>query len=301
MDDGFDPAGIAAFAAAVCGVAALACTRSDQWGIRRLTLGAGAASGAIAGLLLSPSVWWWSGILWGLHQMYLGWSYVARRRRITHERAEYLESSAAVLAYIALADGSVDPREAEIIRATYARAGFSADDLREVDRVVRECQHRFFADGSDPERLFVLLRQACTVVVQHSNAQTRLSFLRAAILIAMSDGFLGSAEERLLRAIANWLGIEQTEYDHLWQGVNDREAAATVPPDLATHYASILGVPVTASPQDLKRAYREKAKQYHPDVVAHKSPVFAHEAEERFKELSRAYQFLRGDAMIESA
>jgi DnaJ like chaperone protein len=297
MDGGLDPAGVAVFVAAVCGVAALACARPDQWGIRRLALGAGATSAAIAGLLLSPSVWWWSGVLWGLHQMYLGWSYVSRRRRISHERAEYLDSSASVLAYIALADGRVDPRETDIIRETYARAGFSADDVREVVRVVQECQRRFFADGSDPERLFVLLRQSCTVIVRHSNAQTRLSFLRAAILIAMSDGFLSSNEQRVLEAAANWLGIEKTDYDRLWQGVDDREAAATVPPDLATHYASILGVPVTASPQELKRAYREKAKQYHPDIVAHKGPVFAREAEERFKELSRAYEFLRGDAM----
>lgn len=320
MDDGLDPAGVAVFIAVICGITALSSGRPEHWGLRRLALGACISSAAIAALLLWPSAWWFGAILWGLHRMYLGWSYISRRRRTTHERIEYLESSASVLAFIALADGVIDPREAAVIRETYARAGFSPQDLREVERVVQECQRRFFADGSDPERLFVLLRNACAVVVQHSNEQTRFSFLRAAIIIAASDGFVSSGEERALRASANWLGISKADYDRLWRGVIDREpddaearetaqesapddseetgyAEPVVPPDLATYYASILGVPLTASSQEVKRAYREKAKQYHPDVVAHKGPIFAREAEDKFKELSRAYEFFRGSAV----
>jgi DnaJ-domain-containing protein 1 len=320
MDEGLDPAGVAVFIAVICAITALACGRPEQWGFRRLAMGSGVSSAAVAALLLAPSFWWFSAIFWGLYQIYLGWCYIARRRRTTHERVEYIESSAAVLAYVALADGSVDPREAGIIRETYARAGFSSHDLREVDRVVQQCQRQFFLDGTDPERLFVLLRNACAVILKHSNEQTRFSFLRAAIIIAASDGFVSSIEERTLRASANWLGIAKSDYDRLWRNVlgaepyDDDEAADTrgsedtdsdssgyeepiVPPDLATYYASILGIPLTASPQEVKRAYREKAKQYHPDVVAHKGPIFAGEAEERFKELSKAYAFFRGSAM----
>lgn len=32
------------------------------------------------------------------------------------------------------------------------------------------------------------------------------------------------------------------------------------------NYYSILGVPPTANQQDIRKAYREKAKLYHPDV-----------------------------------
>ena len=56
----------------------------------------------------------------------------------------------------------------------------------------------------------------------------------------------------------------------------------------------MLGVAVTASPRELKRAYREKAKRYHPDVVMHEGVASAKDAEERFKELSEAYSFFRG-------
>lgn len=317
MDSGSDPASVAVVFAVILGITALACERPEQWGLRRLAMGACAGMSAIAAILLSPSLWWWGGLLWGLHQMYLGWSFVSRRRRSTHERVEYLQASVSVLAYIALADGEIKPRESTIIREAYARGGFSAEDLREVGRIVGECERRFFADGSDPDRLFKLLQSACAVVLQHSNERTRITFFRTAVLISASDGFVSSGEDRALKAAEGWLGISDTDAERAWRGVGDHEpddgeAGASaqesaqddseeeayeepvVPPDLATYYASILGISVTASPQEVKRAYREKAKHYHPDVVAHKGPIFAREAEERFKEVSRAYGFFRG-------
>lgn len=54
-------------------------------------------------------------------------------------------------------------------------------------------------------------------------------------------------------------------------------------------YYEILGVPRTASPDDLKAAFRRLARQYHPDV--NKSP----DAEEKFKELNEAYAVLSDD------
>src|SRR5262244_479476 len=52
-------------------------------------------------------------------------------------------------------------------------------------------------------------------------------------------------------------------------------------------YYEILGVPRTATDNDIKRAYRKLARRYHPDVnPGDKS------AEEKFKELNEAYEVL---------
>ncbi|MGC9003921.1 MAG: molecular chaperone DnaJ [bacterium] len=51
-------------------------------------------------------------------------------------------------------------------------------------------------------------------------------------------------------------------------------------------YYQILGVPRDASDEEIKRAYRRLARQYHPDVNPSK------EAEEKFKEINEAYQVL---------
>ncbi|EEB97194.1 hypothetical protein MPER_03537 [Moniliophthora perniciosa FA553] len=53
-----------------------------------------------------------------------------------------------------------------------------------------------------------------------------------------------------------------------------------------TEYYDLLGVPVDADDNTLKKAYRKQAMLYHPD----KNP--SADAEEKFKEISKAYQVL---------
>ncbi|KAF9458099.1 X-domain of DnaJ-containing-domain-containing protein [Collybia nuda] len=61
---------------------------------------------------------------------------------------------------------------------------------------------------------------------------------------------------------------------------------------LETGYYDILGVPVTATTDDIKKAYRRLAIKHHPD----KNPDDPH-AEERFKDIAIAYQTLSDDAL----
>lgn len=51
-------------------------------------------------------------------------------------------------------------------------------------------------------------------------------------------------------------------------------------------YYAVLGVPLNASAEDIKKSYRKLAIRFHPDK--NKNP----EAEEKFKEISEAYKIL---------
>ncbi len=59
--------------------------------------------------------------------------------------------------------------------------------------------------------------------------------------------------------------------------------------DSKRDYYDVLGVTRAATPEELKKAYRTLARQYHPDVS--KDP----QASERFKEISEAYEVLSDD------
>ena len=52
-------------------------------------------------------------------------------------------------------------------------------------------------------------------------------------------------------------------------------------------YYQVMGVPRTASQDEIKRAYRKLARKYHPDVSKEK------DAEEKFKELQEAHEVLK--------
>ena len=52
-------------------------------------------------------------------------------------------------------------------------------------------------------------------------------------------------------------------------------------------YYQIMGVPRTATAEEIKRAYRKLARRYHPDVSKESS------AEDKFKELGEAYEVLK--------
>src|SRR5580700_5993947 len=52
-------------------------------------------------------------------------------------------------------------------------------------------------------------------------------------------------------------------------------------------YYKILGIPRNASQEDIKKAFRKMARQYHPDVAKDKKG-----GEEKFKEINEAYEVL---------
>jgi DnaJ like chaperone protein len=57
----------------------------------------------------------------------------------------------------------------------------------------------------------------------------------------------------------------------------------------------VLGVSRSATHEEIEKAYRALAKQYHPDLVNHLGPEFKDLAHEKMVEIQRAYDELRKD------
>lgn len=61
------------------------------------------------------------------------------------------------------------------------------------------------------------------------------------------------------------------------------------------NYYEILGIAQTATESEIKKAYRQLAKKYHPDANAGSK-----ESEERFKEVAEAYKVLQDPSSREA-
>ena len=55
----------------------------------------------------------------------------------------------------------------------------------------------------------------------------------------------------------------------------------------------VLGVEPGANQEEIRRAYRRLANQYHPDKVAHLGADLRHLAEQKFKAIQAAYEMLK--------
>jgi len=57
----------------------------------------------------------------------------------------------------------------------------------------------------------------------------------------------------------------------------------------------ILGIDVTATNEQIKKAYRNLAVKYHPDKYATQSPQVQHDAEAKFIEIQNAYETIKAE------
>lgn len=60
-----------------------------------------------------------------------------------------------------------------------------------------------------------------------------------------------------------------------------------------SRYYSVLGIEQNATQEEIKKAYRNKAREYHPDKHAQSSEMEKKEAEKKFKEVNEAYEKLK--------
>ena len=83
---------------------------------------------------------------------------------------------------------------------------------------------------------------------------------------------------------------------HLLQAMEQRQRnqqSATTVLKPQPDYHAVLGVPMTASKEEITTAYRKLAKQYHPDTVENLGSEVRNEAERRMTIINEAYNELK--------
>lgn len=160
-------------------------------------------------------------------------------------------------------------------------------------RVVKKFFKSVFNDDSqkiDSIKEFLkqsLKRKVClSDVVAHLNnclrKEVRENILFNCILICISDGQLKNDENNLISQIGQALELSISEIEALKSSISNS----------FNELFSMLGVNPGASLNDIKKAFKEKAKTMHPDKLAGMDPEIQKFATVKFQKLQEAYEIL---------
>ncbi|WP_108867891.1 TerB family tellurite resistance protein [Aquimarina aquimarini] len=128
----------------------------------------------------------------------------------------------------------------------------------------------------------------CAYINQHTRYPSRLQILHFLFGIANADGSVSSSEANEIQKIAGFLRIN----------FKDFESIKAMFFRTGDHAYKILEIDKNATDAEVKKAFRSMAKKYHPDKVQHMDEIHIKGAEEKFKEVQKAYDQIKKERGI---
>ena len=177
----------------------------------------------------------------------------------------------ALSALIIKADGKIEQRELDFVRSFF----IGQYGKERADSIFRNFNTQIKKEAQR-------LDQLTQVFVQQTAYETRLQILHFLFGIANADGHVSNVELEKLSQIASGMRLRLPDFESI-------KAMFVKNTDNAY---KILEIESNASQDDIKKAYRRMAKKYHPDKLRGQDPAMIKGAEEKFREVQKAYETL---------
>ena len=129
------------------------------------------------------------------------------------------------------------------------------------------------------------IQKLAKIFVESSPYETRLQVLYFLFGVAKADGNVSQSELSKIDQIATALGIRISDFESI---------KAMFFEDSDSAY-KILEISPNVSDSEVKKAYREMAKKYHPDKLRSKDPALIRGAQEKFQEVQKAYETIQNE------
>ena len=175
----------------------------------------------------------------------------------------------ALSALIIKADGKIERKELEFVRSFFIGqyGKVKADSIFKTfnTQIKNETQH---------------LDQLTRVFVQQTPYETRLQILHFLFGIANADGRVSEIELTKLSEVASGMRLRLPDFESI-------KAMFIKNTDNAY---KILEISPNADVDQIKTAYRKMVKKYHPDKLRGQDPAMIKGAEEKFREVQKAYE-----------
>lgn len=170
------------------------------------------------------------------------------------------------------ADGSVSQTEMDYVRQ-YFVATYGKDRANAIFRTFNEVV----------KKREISAEKICTYLNQRTRYEVRLQLLHFLFGIAQADGSISVAEINKIWEIAGYLRVSRIDF----------ESIKAMFIKSADNSYKILEIEKSATDEEIKKAYRTMAKKYHPDRVNTENEAIKKGAEEKFKEVQRAYETIQ--------
>lgn len=176
-----------------------------------------------------------------------------------------------VMTRIAMVKGVLLPAEVETIYRFFVRnLNYREVDFEGINRVIRETYEK------NPD-----LAPVVDQFKSSADSRYRSLLLTLAYQVAMVENQLTPETQKEINELARLLGLSYEVHN----GIREKFSLG----NLVTPYG-VLNVPVSAPDEDIKKAYRRLAAQYHPDRVAHLGGEHVEQAHIKFLQLQDAYR-----------
>lgn len=181
------------------------------------------------------------------------------------------------------ADGDVHPDEVKTVRKFFIKTFGQTKS----DKLFKELKN----SPPIPNDLNSIL----SVIKERLNPNQTYSVILLLFEIAAADGQLFHSEEKFIYDVGFNFGFKKTRLDQIkgqYFHSSDSKQESNTTNNINQKYYDILGLKNGASIDEIKKAYRRLAKEYHPDKLAGVNESIKKIAEEKFREVQEAYEKL---------
>jgi DnaJ like chaperone protein len=186
-------------------------------------------------------------------------------------RGDFAMSLLVLSAAVMKADGKVVKSELEYVR-NYFLAQFGTEETNRLILILREVLNQE-----------INLQDVSIQVGQFMDYPSRLQLLHYLFGIATADRQFDQSEENVIQQISGYMGVHPSDFASI---------KAMFVKNINNAY-DILELNPDATDDEVKKAYRRLAIQYHPDKVAHLGEDIKKAATEKFQTLNAAYEEIK--------
>lgn len=190
-----------------------------------------------------------------------------------NEKGLFVTCLVVVLTKVGMIDAPLTRNERRLIHKFFTKnLNYETQDLGFIDQVIAETQ-----------KLNPDLKTFASQYRKASGNNYNLLLLALSYQMALIENSLTAESQNLINQLAGYLEVSYPEHDRLRQKYSLK---------VLNNPYRILGIDYSAKAEDIKKAYRQKVAEFHPDRVAHLGKEESEGAHLRFLEIQAAYEEL---------